>query len=95
MNFANTVNLIGSEIRTPQVKPGQQVEVITYWRIATLVDQEAVLFTHVLSGDPNKPVLAQQDLLDVPSYYWLPGDAFAQVHRFTIPADAQTWDVSA
>ena len=89
LNFANTVNLIGSEIRTPQVKPGQQVEVITYWRIATLTDQEAVLFTHVLSGDPAQPVLAQQDSLDVPSYYWLPGDAFAQVHRFIIPADAK------
>jgi hypothetical protein len=89
VNFANTVSLIGSEIRTPQVKAGQQVEVITYWRIATLTDQEDVLFTHVLSGDPNNPVLAQQDLLDVPSYYWLPGDAFAQVHRFVIPADAR------
>jgi len=33
--------------------------------------------------------LAQQDVLDVPSYYWLPGDAFAQVHRFTVPADAR------
>jgi 4-amino-4-deoxy-L-arabinose transferase-like glycosyltransferase len=89
LNFANTVNLIGSEIRTPQVKPGQQVEVITYWRITTLYDQEATLFTHMLSGDSTKPVLAQQDSLDVPSYYWLPGDAFAQVHRFTIPGDAQ------
>ncbi len=47
------------------------------------------MFTHMLSGDPTQPVLAQQDLLDVPSYYWLPGDAFAQVHRFTIPADAR------
>ena len=42
----------------------------------------------MLSGDPARPVLAQQDMLDVPSYYWLPGDAFAQVHRFTIPADS-------
>ncbi len=89
LNFANAVNLIGSEIRTPQVKPGQQVEVITYWRITTLYDQEATLFTHLLSGDPNKPVLAQRDSLDVPSYYWLPGDAFAQVHRFVLPADAR------
>jgi hypothetical protein len=89
LNFANVVDLIGSEIRTPQVQAGQQVEVITYWRIATLYDQEAVLFTHMLSGDPARPVLAQQDVLDVPSYYWLPGDAFAQVHRFTIPGDAQ------
>jgi hypothetical protein len=47
------------------------------------------MFTHMLSGDPARPVLAQQDMLDVPSYYWLPGDAFAQVHRFTIPADAR------
>ncbi len=89
INFADTVNLIGSQIRTPQVKAGQQVEVVTYWRIATLTDQAVTLFTHMLSGDPNKPVLAQQDLLDVPSYYWLSGDAFAQVHRFVIPPDAK------
>jgi len=47
------------------------------------------MFTHMLSGDPAQPVAAQQDGLDVPSYYWLPGDAFAQVHRFTVPADAR------
>ncbi|CAG0933002.1 hypothetical protein TFLX_02845 [Thermoflexales bacterium] len=89
LNFDGVVNLIGSEIRTPRVKPGAQLEVITYWRITTLTDRELTLFTHVLSGDSQNPVLAQRDLLDVPSYYWLPGDAFAQVHRFMIPADAQ------
>jgi 4-amino-4-deoxy-L-arabinose transferase-like glycosyltransferase len=92
LNFGKVVNLIGSQIRTPQVKPGQTVEVITYWRINSLTDQEMVLFTHALSSDPAHPVLAQQDSLDVPSYYWLPGDAFAQVHRFTIPADAPPGD---
>ena len=76
-------------MQTPQVKPGQAAEVVTYWRINTLYDREATMFTHLLSGDPARPVLAQQDSLDVPSYYWLPGDAFAQVHRFTIPADAR------
>jgi 4-amino-4-deoxy-L-arabinose transferase-like glycosyltransferase len=92
LTFGGVVNLFGSEIRTPQVKPGQQVEVITYWRVNTLTDREAIMFTHMLSGDPARPVLAQQDVLDVPSYYWLPGDAFAQVHRFTIPADARPGD---
>ena len=89
LSFAGVVNLIGSEIRTPQVKPGEMAEVIIYWRINTLTDREAVMFTHMLSGDPARPVLAQQDSLDVPSYYWLPGDAFAQVHRFIVPADTQ------
>ena len=88
-SFAGVVNLIGSEIHTPQVKAGQTAEVITYWRISAPYDREAIMFTHMLSGDPTQPVLAQQDVLDVPSYYWLPGDAFAQVHRFTIPADAR------
>jgi 4-amino-4-deoxy-L-arabinose transferase-like glycosyltransferase len=88
LNFGRVVDLIGSKIRAPQVKPGETVEVITYWRINTLTAQELILFTHMLSGDPARPVLAQQDALDVPSYYWLPGDAFAQVHRFTVPADA-------
>jgi 4-amino-4-deoxy-L-arabinose transferase-like glycosyltransferase len=92
LNFGEVVDFIGSEIRTPQVQPGQAVEVITYWRINTLTDQEMILFTHVLSNDAARPVLAQQDSLDVPSYYWLPGDVFAQVHRFTIPADAPPGD---
>lgn len=89
LDFNHTLNLIGYDVHTPQVKPGATAEVITYWRITLVTDQELVLFTHALSGDPNHPVLAQQDLLDVPSYYWLPGDAFAQVHRFVIPTDAK------
>ncbi len=89
LDFDHVLNLIGWEIRTPAVRPGATVEVITYWRIVAGTDQELVLFTHVLSGNPARPVLAQQDSLDVPSYYWFAGDAFAQVHRFTVPADAR------
>jgi hypothetical protein len=89
LDFNHLFNLIGYDLHTPRVKPGGTVEVITYWRITTITDRELVLFTHVLSGDPNRPVLAQQDQLDVPSYYWLPGDAFAQVHRFVVPVDTR------
>ena len=89
LDFAGAVNLLGWQIQTPQVKPGQRVEVISYWCVNTLYGREAIMFTHLLSGDPAHPVVAQQDGLDVPSYYWLPGDAFAQVHRFTVPADAR------
>ncbi len=89
LDFAGVVNLIGWKVQTPQVKPGQGVEVVTYWHVNALYNREATMFTHMLTGDPARPVLAQQDSLDVPSYYWLPGDAFAQVHRFKIPADAR------
>lgn len=88
LDFDRTFNLIGYDVRSRQVKPGATVDVITYWRITSITSKELVLFTHVLSGQPDRPVLAQQDALDVPSWYWIPGDAFAQVHRFAIPADA-------
>ncbi|HET7375064.1 MAG TPA: hypothetical protein VFK30_00060, partial [Anaerolineae bacterium] len=85
LDFGHVVNLIGYKIQTARLKPGGTIEVITYWRSTAFFDKEAVLFTHVLTGDPQTPVLAQQDSLDVPSWQWIPGDAFAQVHRFAIP----------
>lgn len=89
LNFGNALDLIGYKVSTPLIKPGDAVEVITYWRITADLQREAILFTHALTGDPNEPVLAQQDSLDVPSYYWVPGDAFAQVHRFVVPLTAR------
>jgi hypothetical protein len=89
LDFDHTFNLIGYDVRTRQVKAGATVDVITYWRITSITNKELALFTHVLSGQPDRPVLAQQDSLDVPSWYWMPGDAFAQVHRFVMPAAAQ------
>lgn len=88
IDFGHTLELLGYDVRTPQAKPGEVVEVVTYWRITSTFDREAVLFTHALTGDLARPILAQQDSLDVPSWNWTPGDAFAQVHRFAIPPDA-------
>jgi len=94
LDFDHTFSLIGYKVNAPDgraadLKPGSTVTVLTYWRITTITNKELVLFTHALTGDPNKPVLAQQDSLDVPSWYWVPGDAFVQVHRFTIPSEAK------
>ncbi|HLF26053.1 MAG TPA: glycosyltransferase family 39 protein [Anaerolineae bacterium] len=88
IDLGHTLELLGYRAPALRVKPGEPVAVITYWRIAAAFEREAVLFTHALTGDPNRPILAQQDSLDVPSYYWVRGDAFAQVHRFVIPPDA-------
>ncbi len=89
LDFGHDLNLIGFKIQAPHLRPGDTVEVITYWRVTAFFDKEAVLFTHALSGDAQRPVLAQQDSLDVPSWQWIPGDAFAQVHRFIIPNNTQ------
>ena len=89
LDFDHTFTLLGWDTRAPHAAPGDVVTVITYWRITSITSKELVLFTHLLSGQPDRPVLAQQDSLDVPSWYWIPGDAFAQVHRVVIPSDAK------
>lgn len=89
-SFDGALRLLGYDIRTSEARPGGTVEVITYWQFTSPAPfaKQAVLFTHVLTGDPGRPVLAQQDSLDVPLESLASGDAFAQVHRFAIPPDA-------
>ncbi len=85
-NFGHTLDLVGYSINTGQREAGDELIVVTLWRVrsATDPDQETVLFTHLLKTTEG-PVLAQQDMIGYPSWQWQPGDEFAQVHRFIIP----------
>ncbi|HEC23613.1 MAG TPA: phospholipid carrier-dependent glycosyltransferase [Chloroflexi bacterium] len=68
-----------------EVHAGDGVEIRTTWHIEQATDEEIVIFSQAL--DDASRVVGQQDLLSVPAWDWFPGDAFVQVHRFTIPAD--------
>ncbi|MCP4536122.1 MAG: hypothetical protein GY832_03155 [Chloroflexi bacterium] len=85
-NVGGIVELIGYDLRTPVVEPGGAVELLTAWRVRAPFASEAIVFTHLLA--PDNHVVGQMDRLDVPSYHWQPGDAFIQLHRFPVDADA-------
>jgi 4-amino-4-deoxy-L-arabinose transferase-like glycosyltransferase len=85
IDLNGTIELIGYDLRTPSIRPEGEVALLTYWRVRAPCRQEAVVFTHLL--DHSGHVVAQIDRLDVPSYYWQPGDAFVQLHRFPVNAD--------
>jgi hypothetical protein len=80
--FGESVELLGYDLQTPAVGPGTEIRLATLWRVRQSLEN-AVLFTQVL-GDDGLP-LAQADRLDVPGYYWKPGDVFIQMHRFDLP----------
>lgn len=63
--------------------PGAEVEVLTFWQVEEVPDQEVVFFTHAL--DSSGELIAQQDLSGAPAWNWQPGDLILQVHRFTLP----------
>ena len=83
--FGDRLRLLGYSLRTPQVPPGGVVEVVTLWETTGPAPEEVMLFTHLL--DPDGSVVAQADRLDVPAWNWQAGEAFLQVHRFSLPGD--------
>jgi len=86
VSLGSAVELVGYDLRTPAVGAGEEVELLTLWRVRTPLDLEAVTFTHLL--DDGGQVVGQMDRLDVPSWHWQPGDAFVQLHRFPVDAEA-------
>jgi 4-amino-4-deoxy-L-arabinose transferase-like glycosyltransferase len=85
VDLNGTIELIGYDLRTPSIGPEGEVVLLTYWHVRAPCSQEAIVFTHLL--DHSSHIVAQIDRLDVPSYYWQPGDAFVQLHRFPVNAD--------
>jgi 4-amino-4-deoxy-L-arabinose transferase-like glycosyltransferase len=86
VDVGDVVELVGYDLRTPTIGPGGEVELLTLWQVRAPFAPEAVIFAHLL--DHGGQVVGQVDRLDVPSWHWRPGDAFVQVHRFQIGAQA-------
>lgn len=91
-NFADALHLIGYDLRTPEVAPGEMVELVTLWQVVdpqplrprnlANAEEDQVVFTHAL--DEAGSVVGQEDRLDAPAWDWQAGDVIAQIHRFTL-----------
>jgi len=85
VNFGQVAHLLGFDLITPLVKPGDVAKFSTMWRVIQPVD-DIILFTHIQGAD-GRPI-AQADRLDVPSRAWHSGDTFVQLHQLVLPLDA-------
>jgi hypothetical protein len=94
-DFDGALQLVGYDLRTPQVAPGGTVELITLWRVTdprplrprnlSNAEEDLVLFTHALDGAGT--IVGQEDRLDAPAWDWQVGDTVAQIHRFALSPD--------
>lgn len=82
---ADHLTFLGYQLSEQQAQAGSVIQLKTFWRIEQPPDTEAVLFTHIIG--PDGAPIAQEDRLDVPSYYWHIGDVFIQLHEIVLPAD--------
>jgi len=84
VNFGDIVDFLGYDLQTPNVKPGEQLQLVTLWQVRKPL-ANMTLFTH-LQGEGGMPI-AQVDQLDVPGESWYQGDQFIQLHQFQVPQE--------
>ena len=85
VQIGEAARLLGVDIQTAQVSPGETVRVASLWQLLSPIQADARLFTH-LRGDEERP-LAQADRLDAPVESWQAGDWLIQLHEFTLPPE--------
>jgi hypothetical protein len=78
----NVAELLGYDLQTPVIQPGDTIRLATLWRVYQPLP-DAVLFTHMLA--PDGTLLAQADRLNAPSHAWQARDRFVQLHELIVP----------
>ncbi len=86
--FGDVMSLVGYRLNAVSFQPGDEIELVTYWRALHTVQAQDdwVTFVHLLDG--NSRVIGGTDVLHCPPTGWQPDDVVVQVHRFTVAAEA-------
>jgi hypothetical protein len=85
-SFNGQIVFLGYEHLTPSPTPGQELALLTYWRVIERPEHPLEIFVHLL--DDHSRIRGQHDGLDVPVDGWYPGDVIVQLHTFAVAADA-------
>ena len=87
IRFAHNLTFLGYQ---PDVErtymPGEQVDVITYWRVEGMLPPDLTLFTHILS-DPVT-IIASRDVIHVHPARMQARDVFVHVTQVQLPETA-------
>jgi len=87
VDFGHQLAFLGYELSAAEVKPGDVITMLTYWRVLAPVDPPlAAVFVHLLDG--HSQVRGQHDGLGARAPDWQPGDVIVQLHRFQVAPDA-------
>jgi 4-amino-4-deoxy-L-arabinose transferase-like glycosyltransferase len=85
INFGRLVELLGYEVIPTEAWPGDEMTLLTYWRVQRGTDRPLKIFAHLL--DESSQVKVGQDRLDMAAAGWREGDVFIQLHRLSLPED--------
>jgi hypothetical protein len=81
----NGLSLLGWETNQVEVKPGDAIDLFTYWEVTQPIALPLKLFVHVTT--PDGKIAEQWDGLDVNVGSLEAHDVFVQRHRLELPGD--------
>jgi hypothetical protein len=93
-NFGGLVTLVGADLDTATVEPGETLHLTLYWQAQTGMDKSYTVFTHLLDTDSR--IWAQQDGIPVsgarPTTGWVPGEVIRDEIQLTVDPQAPPGD---
>ncbi|MCL5962073.1 MAG: glycosyltransferase family 39 protein [Chloroflexi bacterium] len=90
INFDDSVSIVGYQLGSETVSPGQTLEIAIYWRAMRKLEKDYVVFLHLLTVG-NRTVVAQRDTNSgngaFPTGAWIPGETFRDIYAVRVPPD--------
>ncbi len=89
-NFGNRIALIGYDMDRRSASPGETIHLTLYWRTLTEMEEDYVVFAHLLRKEDQIWARADGEPLDgaVPTSAWRLGQTFEDRYGLTIGPDA-------
>ncbi|TEU14596.1 MAG: hypothetical protein E3J21_15425 [Anaerolineales bacterium] len=93
-NFGNLVTLVGADLDTATVGPGETLHLTLYWQAQTSMVKSYTVFTHLLDADSR--IRGQQDGIPVsgarPTTGWVPGEVIRDEVQLAVDPQAPPGD---
>jgi len=84
ISFDRHLAFLGYELAGDRLRPGDELLLLTFWRMEQPFEPPLALFVHLL--DAGGQVRGQQDVPSADPLGMETGDLFVQVHRFRVPS---------
>ena len=82
LTFSDRFALLGAELENATARPGEQLQLVTYWEVLAADPSPVVAFAHLTSN--GQDLWGQHDWLDVWADGLQPGDRFMQIHSMQV-----------
>jgi hypothetical protein len=89
VNFNNEVLLLGYDLPTRRIKPGQSLDITLYWQLLRVVQRDYFVFTHLLDANQTRQGGLDRQLQEgYPVSFWYPGEIVVDQRQIPVEPKA-------